>query len=658
MQDLKLVLSKYIVRRRLDGGEFTYVFRPENLSVPGKKQILAVLKQDEKLFSKLKEESEVMETDDSDFDSQILKVIPMLPYEDAVKTEAATIEKEPAANEDEKGEDDLDLKILGGTVPPHEFTRTVMVNFHQKGVSLEVGENFLRKVAPQIMLRSHRSKKKVNHFRLTFNTEKESYEFCEKELEYDGKPLVIRHFVRGNIKHKLLSSLISDLEFSRLKIAFWLKEQEQDLGKYIFAVIGLKENTEEVRASFKTAKSFKAIHWLELRHTQHQNYFRGYLLEYEDKESADKFYDDHLKDLETSNQPIYIQKVDDFMNCITDLTEVNNLGEDSEEADRKLVMIEHRTLQAVRNMFPSCKSISRTKNGVGRVRCAQFIIVEFETAANALEANGSTEGLNSMAHVPMKEFFTMRSELMKRDAGRIAKTKAPFLKGIEDKAAAYSIEVKDDKIEVFEVGYDRESEIKNKNKTAQTDGHGAKNSKNASTETQKKQNMRTFGTQTSNSNKKLAQRMNQVGLSQWDPFIVVTGIKPKNPNLGTPSQMDVCDYFIHNHKNVLDVKFLHMDERSGHSVIVKFGSKESADRFLELDYVLFFGMELNRNLVNNYLKGKSQYQKDDVSRMLLGRKYQEENLQVGTKRPATVVLSKKAKKRQKKNNANGNSKQN
>ena len=86
MQDLKLVLSKYIVRRRLDGGEFTYVYRPEGMSVPGKKQVMAVLKQDAKAFAKLMEESEVMETDDSDFESQILKIIPMLPYEDAVQT--------------------------------------------------------------------------------------------------------------------------------------------------------------------------------------------------------------------------------------------------------------------------------------------------------------------------------------------------------------------------------------------------------------------------------------------------------------------------------------------------------------------------------------------------------------------------------------------
>merc|ERR1719391_1262153 len=135
------------------------------MSVPGKKQIMAVLKQDAKVYAKLREECDMMETDgdDSDFDSQILKIIPMLPYEDAVKTEPVIIEKEPADNEDDKAEDDDNtLKIMGANVPPHEYTRTVLVNFQQKSVSLEIGENFIRKIAPQVMIRCVRSKKKIS----------------------------------------------------------------------------------------------------------------------------------------------------------------------------------------------------------------------------------------------------------------------------------------------------------------------------------------------------------------------------------------------------------------------------------------------------------------------------------------------------------------
>ena len=84
MQDLKLVLSKYIVRRRLEGGEFSYVYLPSNQSVAGKKAALALLKGDASAFDKLKEESEVTEAEE-ELESQLLKIIPQLPYEDDVK---------------------------------------------------------------------------------------------------------------------------------------------------------------------------------------------------------------------------------------------------------------------------------------------------------------------------------------------------------------------------------------------------------------------------------------------------------------------------------------------------------------------------------------------------------------------------------------------
>ena len=117
--------------------------------------------------------------------------------------------------------------------------------------------------------------------------------------------------------------------------------------------------------------------------------------------------------------------------------------------------------------------------------------------------------------------------------------------------------------------------------------------------------------------------------------------------MGVPSQIDVCDYFIHNHKNVQDVKFVYFNEENGHTVVVKFNDKQSADRFLELDYVMFFGKELGRNVVNNYLKSKSAKQKDDFSMMLLGKKYiwgtPVEGTQ-GTKRHGDLLPKKERKK--------------
>ena len=56
MQDLKLILTKFIVKRRLEGGEFTYVLRPRDQSITGKKPILNLLKENQNIYSKLKED--------------------------------------------------------------------------------------------------------------------------------------------------------------------------------------------------------------------------------------------------------------------------------------------------------------------------------------------------------------------------------------------------------------------------------------------------------------------------------------------------------------------------------------------------------------------------------------------------------------------------
>ena len=93
MQDLKLILTKFIVKRRLEGGEFTYVLRPRDQSITGKKPILNLLKENQNIYSKLKEECEWTESDE-ELDSQLLKIIPLLPYEeDTIPAIAKTKQK-------------------------------------------------------------------------------------------------------------------------------------------------------------------------------------------------------------------------------------------------------------------------------------------------------------------------------------------------------------------------------------------------------------------------------------------------------------------------------------------------------------------------------------------------------------------------------------
>ena len=118
-------------------------------------------------------------------------------------------------------------------------------------------------------------------------------------------------------------------------------------------------------------------------------------------------------------------------------------------------------------------------------------------------------------------------------------------------------------------------------------------------------------------NKLLQERAN-AGPSDWDCFVAVGNLKPKNPSMGTPNEMDICNYFLHNHKNVADVKFLPWTNLA---VVVRFNSKEDAERFVGQNYVMFYGSEVSVKNVPGFLKEKNQDQKNQVSRMCLNKNY-------------------------------------
>ena len=131
--------------------------------------------------------------------------------------------------------------------------------------------------------------------------------------------------------------------------------------------------------------------------------------------------------------------------------------------------------------------------------------------------------------------------------------------------------------------------------------------------------MRSEGSQTGERNSILARRKNR-GASPWDLFVVVGDLRPKNKSLGTPNDLDICNYFLHNHRDVADVKFLSWTTVPP-VVLVKFTSVAAAECFLGLEYVLFYGHEVVRNDVETFLKKKTEMQKEETSRVCLGQSY-------------------------------------
>merc|ERR1712088_551591 len=114
----------------------------------------------------------------------------------------------------------------------------------------------------------------------------------------------------------------------------------------------------------------------------------------------------------------------------------------------------------------------------------------------------------------------------------------------------------------------------------------------------------------------LRKRFNR-GSNVFDCFVGVRGFAQHIKNMGKASDMDVCNYFIHNHKDVADVKFFNWTE----IVFAKFKSVEAAERFIGLSYHMFYGVDLALHDVVEFLKKKSDHQKEDVAKILLNKKF-------------------------------------
>jgi len=77
----KMSLAKLVARRRLDGGEFSYVYLPLEKVIAGKKAVYNFLKNQTEEFNKLKSSCKEVNESDEEFDSRMLKQILTVPYE-------------------------------------------------------------------------------------------------------------------------------------------------------------------------------------------------------------------------------------------------------------------------------------------------------------------------------------------------------------------------------------------------------------------------------------------------------------------------------------------------------------------------------------------------------------------------------------------------
>ena len=192
MDSMKAQLAKYILKRRLEGGEFLYVYRPRGQSVAGKKAVWTILKSDEKILCKLREASNV--SNDEDFENLALKTIPVLPYEDSLVSDAKGDIKEEGGSDDE---DEAGVEKV--SIPPEDLSRSVIVkNFPTKATAQEC-ETFLRSFDSDIIMRREMVKNKAGtaYFKgcycLIFSEISKAQQFLDQKdsVVFKDKPLAV-----------------------------------------------------------------------------------------------------------------------------------------------------------------------------------------------------------------------------------------------------------------------------------------------------------------------------------------------------------------------------------------------------------------------------------------------------------------------------------
>jgi len=102
------------------------------------------------------------------------------------------------------------------------------------------------------------------------------------------------------------------------------------------------------------------------------------------------------------------------------------------------------------------------------------------------------------------------------------------------------------------------------------------------------------------------------GKNAFDNYVGVEGFNQQNNSI---TDLDVCNYFIRYHKDVVDVKSVNWTD----VVFVRFKNSEAAEKFISLAYHIFCGVQLKIHDVVQFLMDKNLMQRRDMARVLLGR---------------------------------------
>jgi len=611
MADAKTEMAKLMARRRLEGGEFSYVLKLGGEPLEGKKAAYNKLKElQPEAFAALKTSCQTEGETEEAFDARILKLIPLLPFEEEPKGE--DMEVEDGGGQTEMAAEDLyrvvnvkgiDMKKKADEVESH-FCREF------EGVDKVKRTDGFKKNA------KGKNTGKSQGYDITFKEEKFATEFLEKEVKM-GETVLKTELLKEMIQTKIMRRQLN-FSFShhlRVLSCIPLEKGEEDRYVLVYSIgrpsqeeleeyfMGLEsefENIVEVKTVLQTRAEVEGVNA--------KNKFEkliGILVKFEDHASLVKFT--QMKDVKYKEKSIkYYVMSDAVRNNEVRMKKMNFVVDDGpttqQLADRRIIAL--RTFEfspeiesEVKSQFPGVKDVRHCT-------IDKLMVLTFPTAeaANKAARTFNSQGpVKPLSVVLCNEYLGIREKLLEEEADRLEKTKTKYenIKNSHVTVDGNTIKIRDPTFKPAEKKVAKKEE-----------------QKEAKKEATKKEVSEMTVAKPQPTNPIMKKRMNR-GSCVFDIYVGVRGFNQHIRNMGKASDMDVCNYFIHNHKDVADVKFVNWTD----IVFAKFKTVMAAEQFITLNYHMFYGVELHLHDVPEFLKKKNDQQKDDVSRVLLNKKF-------------------------------------
>jgi hypothetical protein len=444
--------------------------------------------------------------------------------------------------------------------------------------------------------------------RVTFEDDESAKAFLEKEVEFKGYKLKTE-LLKKTIHASLVRSKNTVMNYHYFQVIGCLPLEEGKEDNYLF-VYGIGEPTDEELQEFfmdgesesESVESVKTVSQ-QIQGTKKEKRL-GVLVQFKTKQDLVKFTE--LENLEYKERVVKYHVVNDVIkNNELKTKKVDYAVDDGpttqELTNRRLIVVrlKEKFTPEVEKKF---KEQFPTARNVRHCRLNKVVVVTFPTAEAADKAieNLDDEGVAVPIYVmKLAEYLEERGNFLEKMADSMERSKVKY----EEVKKNVTVEEKAIKFTVPKV----------ESKAKQEKAEKTKKGKDKDTKGKKVKEAPAKPLPTNHILRKRAIR----GRNIFDVYIGVRGFNQFVQSMGKPTDMDLCNYFIHNHVDVADVKFLNFTD----IVFAKFRTVDAAEAFISLKYHVFYGNQLKLVDVPDFLRMKSDLQKNEVGKVLLGKRF-------------------------------------